>query len=132
MGTRVRGMDEWLADLDSLEERAPKAFRAVVSKGAFNIKADWRKRWEAIRAPRTHIPHLGRGIGYDLTETPQVISADIGVDPKNRQAFLAEIIEHGTQTSAPHPGALPALEVESPRFSSAAEKVAYDLLAERP
>jgi hypothetical protein len=128
MGARVRGMDEWLADLDSLEERAPKAFRAVVSKGAFNIKTDWRKRWEAIRAPKTHIPHLVRGIGYDITEKGAVVSAEIGVDARNRQAFLARIIEDGTLTSAPHPGPVPALDAEMPRFEAAAAKVAQELL----
>lgn len=132
MGARMHGMDEWIDDLASVPDRAPREFRQVVSKGALNIKNDWRERWAAIRAAKTHIPHLVRGIGYDITERGQVISAEIGVDPKNRQAFLSKIIEDGTLgRSAPHPGPVPALDAEMPRFEAAAAKVAQELLEQR-
>jgi hypothetical protein len=37
VGLTVNGMDDWLADLRSLPERAPKAFRAVVSRAGVQI-----------------------------------------------------------------------------------------------
>lgn len=128
MGTTTRGLDELIADLESLPERARKAFPPVVSRGAVQIKLDWKARWKAITSPRTHIPHLLRGIGYDTTNTADRFSAEIGVDPKNRQAFLARVIEEGTLTSPPHPGAVPALDAEDPKFVEAVAKVAVDLL----
>jgi len=131
MGVTVHGIDEFIADLEALPETSAKAFRQVVSRGGVQIKQDWKKRWEAIRSPRTHIPHLIRGIGYDLSETGSTFTATVGVIDTNRQAFLAEIIENGTLTSAPHPGGPPALEAELPRMAAAAEKVAADLLEGR-
>ena len=128
MGVKITGMDEWLRDLETLPERAPKAFRGVASRAGVQMKLDWRGRWQAM--PHKHIPHLVRGIGYDLTENGPTWSIELGIDPKNRQAFLAEIIERGTLTSGPHPGGIPALEAEAPKMSAAALKVAGDLLEE--
>jgi hypothetical protein len=131
MGARIHGADELIADLDSVPDRGVETFKKVVGRGAYNVKSDWKKAWEAIRAPRTHIPHLVRGIGYDVTVTGTLISAEIGVDPRNRQAFLSKIIEDGTLTSAPHPGPVPALDAEMPRFEAAVAKAAQELLEER-
>jgi hypothetical protein len=131
MGVSIDGMDEWIADLDTLPERAPKVFRGVMSRAGVQIKLDWKARWEAIRDARSHIPHLPRGIGYDTGESKGVYTVKVGVDPKNRQAFLAKVIEDGTLTSAPHPGGIPALNAEVPRMERAALKAAEDLLAER-
>lgn len=130
MGARIHGADELIADLESVPDRAVEKFKKVAGRGGFNIKSDWRKAWEAIRAPRTHIPHLIRGIGYDVNVTGTVITVEVGVDPKNRQAFLSEIIEDGTLTSAPHPGPVPALDAEAPRFEAAVAKAAQELLEE--
>ena len=128
MGVKVTGMDEWLRDLETLPERAPKAFRQVTSRAGVQMKLDWRGRWQAM--PHKHIPHLVRGIGYDLTESGSTFTVEVGIDEKNRQAFLAKIIEMGTLTSGPHPGGIPALEAETPRMERAALKVAGDLLEE--
>ncbi len=132
MGAQVHGMDEWIADLESLPERAPKMFRPIVSRAGVQIKRDWKARWEAIRKTRTHLPHLPRGIGYDTSEKDDVYSLSVGVNPTNRQAFLAKVIEYGTPTSAPHPGGQPALDAEIPRLMKAAEKAAADLLDGKP
>ena len=128
MGTTTHGLDELIADLEAFPARADKAFPKVLSRGALNIKTDWRARWETIRSARTHIPHLLRGVGYDTSGGRGTFGAEIGVDAKNRQAFLARIIESGTLTSPPHPAAVPALDAEDPRFVDAVAKVAVDLL----
>lgn len=132
MGVTVRGMDEWLAILESVPERAPRAFIPVMKRAGGNIKDDWKATWRAAVHPNTHIPHLLRGIGYDEpTAKGFNYRVEVGVDPKNRQAFLSKIIEYGTLTSGPHPAGVPALEAEAPRMARWAEKVAQDLLEHR-
>lgn len=128
MGVRVQGLDEWIRDLQTLPERAPAAFRPVVKKAGQNIKVDWRTRWEAIRHEPTHLPHLPRGLGYDTDDDGKTYSVHVGVNARNKQAFLAEIIEFGTLHSPPHNGGQPALDAEVPRMRAAAEKAGVDLL----
>lgn len=128
MGVRIVGLDELIHDLETLPERAPKKFRGVVAHAALEIKKDWRARWDAMKHDPTHIPHLVRGIGYDTDSDGDTYSAEIGVARSNRQAFLAEIIERGTPTSAPHPGALPALDAQEEPFLDAVAQAALDLL----
>lgn len=129
MGTTTHGMDEWLHVLDTLEERAAREFPKVVSKGALNIKRDWRAGWDAIKHVRTHIPHIVSGIGYDTSREGWVFSAEIGVAASNRQAFLAHILEYGTLHSAPHPAGQMALDAEEPRFIQACADIAEKLLS---
>ena len=130
MGVKITGMDEWIADLDSLPERAPKAFRGVISRAGVQIKKDWRGRWQSM--PHKHIPHLVRGVGYDTSQRGNTYSVEVGVDPKNRQAFLAKIITYGTLTSGPHDAGQAALDTETPKMEKAALDVAVELLDESP
>ena len=128
MGLKVTGMREWLDILETLPERAPKAFRGVVKRGGVQIKRDWQGRWRAISVEK-HIPHLIRGVGFDdVEEHGSTFSVEVGVDPKNRQAFLSKIITYGTLTSRPHDAGLAALNTEAPKFERAAGKAALDLL----
>lgn len=129
MGLKVTGMDEWLRDLETLPERAPKAFRPVVKRAGVQIKRDWQARWRAISADHGHIPHLIRGVGFDdVDEHGSTFSVEVGVDPRNRQAFLSKIITYGTLTSRPHDAGQAALNVEIPKFEKAIGKAAVDLL----
>ena len=129
MGVRIEGMDEWLADLEALPERAHKAFRQVTSKAGFNMKDDWTARWRGM--PHAHIPHLIRLIGYDLSNDGWTFKVVVGVTEGRPQSRLASFIEYGTLTSGPHPGGQPALDAEAPRMAVYAEKVAVDLLEGR-
>lgn len=128
MGVEIEGMDDWLRTLETLPERAPKAFRQVASRAGVQMKLDWRSRWQGM--PHRHLKHLVRGIGYDLTEDGSTFSVEVGVDPTNRQAFLSKIIEYGSLTSGPHPGGQPALDAEAPKMADAALQVAAELLEE--
>lgn len=130
MGVKITGMDEWIRDLDTLPERAPKKFKGVISRAGVQIKLDWRGRWQSM--PHKHIPHLVRGIGYDTSEKGNTFSVEVGVDPKNRQAFLAKIITYGTLTSGPHNAGQDALDTEVPKMERAALDVAVELLDESP
>jgi len=128
MGVKVRGMRELIHDLESLPARAEKAFPKVVSKGALNIKVDWRARWDAIKHPPTHIPHLVNGIGYDTDDSSPVWSAEIGVASSNSQAPLAHLLEFGSVHNSPHPAGQDSLDVEASRFEKAVGDVGEELL----
>lgn len=129
MGVHVVGLDELIRDLERVQTEGPKKFRKVVSKGALNIKVEWRRRWSPeIGRPPQNLPHVVRGIGYDLDETATAYSAEIGVDRLNSQAPLAHFPEYGSVRNAPMPGGLPSLLEEEPRFVRAVADVAVELL----
>jgi hypothetical protein len=98
------------------EQVAAVEARAIVAKGALNIKRDWQQRWSG----HAHIPALPSAITYDVTRTPLSIAAEIGPDKSRAQGPLGNIIEFGTRNNAPIPGGLPALQAELPRFTAAA------------
>lgn len=131
MGARVTGLAELLADLEALPEKAPSEFRKVVSRGALQVKADWRRRWSPIAAAPHNAPHLARGVGYDL-DTDRAgthFDAEIGVHRRNPQAPLAHFPEFGSVRNAPTPGGAPALKVEAPKFTRAVAELAERLLS---
>jgi hypothetical protein len=128
MAVRVVGLSGWVRHLDTLEERAGKEFPRVVERGALNVKEGWRAGWEAIKNEPTHIPHIVRGIGYDTDHRPPTWAASIGVLARNRQSFLAHILEYGTVNSPPYPAGQTALDAEAPLFERAAAEVAEKLL----
>lgn len=132
MGLSKPGMAEWIADLESLPERAPKAFTPVMKRAGGNIKDDWSARWTAM--PHRHIPHLVRvsALSYDVNQKGWTFTVEVGVRGERLQARLASFIEYGTLTSAPHPAGMPALEAEAPRMAEWAAKAAEDLLNGKP
>jgi hypothetical protein len=131
MGLHVSGLDDWLADLDSVPERAPTAFVAVMRRSGGNVIDNWAARWAAM--PHAHIPHLARkgAFSFDVDRKGQNFALEVGVRSKWPQARIASFIEFGTLTSGPHPGGMPALEAETPRMTQALEDAAADLLEAR-
>lgn len=129
MGVTVTGLDELLADLDSLPERAQKEFPGVLSRGALQIKLDWKKRWSPVAAAPHDLPHVARGIGYDVDRHGTRFEAEIGVSKRNPQASLAHFAEFGSPTSAPYPGGKPALKTEAPKYTRAVADLAEKLLS---
>lgn len=130
MGLHRSGMDEWLRVLETLPERAPKAFRDVVKRGGVQIKKDWKARWRAISHPKGHIPHLIRSVGFDESDDGLTFTATVGVQSGRMQTRLARIISYGSLTSAPHDAGRAALEAEVPNMEHWAGKVAAQLLEE--
>lgn len=127
MGLSKPGMAAWLADLETLPERAPEAFKRVMGKAGMNIKDDWKAGWRAISTVG-HIPHLIRFIGYDVSERGTTFSVTVGPKAGTLQSGLAAYISFGTLTSAPHDAGQHALDVELPKMQKAAAQVAEDLL----
>lgn len=103
-------------DLRTHSRKTPAAAVAVVSKGALNVKNDWRKAWSGIG----HAPALPNAVTYDTKVTLRSVEAEIGPDKGRRQGALGNIIEFGTSKNAPNPGGGPALEREASRFEAAA------------
>lgn len=119
-----------LAKLDAglaraLTALAPAA-RAVVSKGALNIKTDAREH--APHGP--HTPHYANSIGYDLQDRPDEIRAPIGPDKNKPQGPLGNIFELGSPGRPPQPHLMPALDREEPRFRAAIADLGVALLRE--
>lgn len=111
----VNGLSELIADLTKAESRSVTGVRAVVERGALNVKKDWRQRWGGI----AHAPALPAAVTYDVVYGFGSVSAEIGPDKDKRQGALGNIIEFGTSKNAPIPGGLPALAAEAPRFERA-------------
>lgn len=128
MTVRVKGLRELRIHLETLPERADKELPKVVRKGALKIKTDWRARWDAVKHPPTHIPHLVSGIGYDTDDSPPVWSAQIGVAARNSQSAIAHLLEYGSVHNAPHPAGQDSLDAEAPRFEEAVADAAEGLL----
>lgn len=126
MGLHVQGMNEWLADLRTLPERLPTAVKPVMSRAGVQIKLDWKRRWTEM--PHSHIPHLIRAIGYDLSDNGVKFKTTVGVAAGRLQSRLASFIEYGTPTSGPHPAGQKSLDVETPKWLAALSKVGQDLL----
>lgn len=97
----------------------------VVSKGALNIKREWRARWDGY----PHIKHLPNAISYDTDRTATSVSAEVGPVRGELQAGLAPYIEAGTINNAPIPGMMPAADAEEPRFVKAIADLGEKLLS---
>ena len=110
-------LDRLIRDLDGAADTVRRDVRAVVAKGALNIKTATQRRWTGL----SNAPALARAVTYDTKFTPTGASAEIGPDTEKRQGDLGNVIEYGTVNNPPHPGLAPSLEEEEPRFAKALE-----------
>lgn len=117
---------EWADDLDRLADTIVDEARPVMSKGALNVKTQWRQLWS--HHPR--IRHLPWQITYDLGSDETDAWAVIGpVSDPGTQGPLGNIIEDGTLHSAPIPGGRPAMDAEAPRLERALADLGEKILA---
>ncbi len=105
---------------------APIEARAVVAKGALQIKNDARRRVSGL----AHAPAYPASITYDTNETATGAWAEIGPDKGKRQGALGNLLEYGSVKNAPRPHMAPALEAEQPRFEKAMEDLAVKALGD--
>jgi hypothetical protein len=91
--------------------------KAVVTKGALNVKQDWQQRATGIE----HAPRYPRSISYDV----KGLTAQIGPeDSAENQGFLGHILEHGGAHNAPRNDGGQALDAEEPKFVKAIHALA--------
>lgn len=127
MSADISGLEQLIADMARAADQMDARVRAVVAKGALNIKNDWRRNARASSG--RHAPHYPRSIGYDLTTVPGVGTiAVIGPDKDEMQGPLGNILEYGTATQGGHNDGGRALLAEEPRFIAAVEQLGRDLL----
>lgn len=112
-----------VADMQTAEKASLPAVRAVLQKGALNIKNDWRNRWMG----HSHAPRLPYDISYETKERAKDVIAVIG-PTKGDVGSLGNIYEFGTPRSAPMPAGMPALSTEEPKFQEALAKALTNLL----
>ncbi|MFG2671362.1 hypothetical protein [Streptomyces sp. NPDC048445] len=97
--------------------RAQRDVRAVVARGALNIKTEWRQNARAS-APK-HAPSYPRSISFDVhTFGPDQILAIIGPDKSGPQGALGNLLEYGSAKNPPHNDGGRALVNETPRFEA--------------
>jgi len=102
-----------LADeLGGVGARVRPAVKAVITKGALNIKNAAR---DAILADTRHVfvKQYPYSITYDVSVgAGAVVSAEIGPDKDKPQGALGNLLEFGSSKNAPIPHLVPAWEAE--------------------
>ena len=88
--------------------------RAVVAKGALNIKNDTRK----TVSKHPSWKRLAASVNYSMTGNAFFSEATVGYDDVG-QGELAGIYEFGSASRAPHPTLYPAVDRELPKFEAA-------------
>lgn len=112
------------ADLVAAPARLMAGLPAVVSKGALNIKNDWRASASGLK----HAPQYPNSINYDISASPDGTSAEIGPDKDKPQGPLGNLLEFGSANNAPHLDGQRALDAEAPRFEAAVEDLAEEAM----
>jgi hypothetical protein len=103
--------------LSRVVPRARRDMRAVVRRGALNIKNEWRSNARAS-APK-HAPHYPRSISFDAANYgPDIYAAIIGPDKGGPQGALGNLLEYGSVKNPPHRDGGRALDAEEPRFEA--------------
>lgn len=116
------------ADLIKSAAKAVVETRAVVAKGAMNIKTEAKANVQKT-APRRNA-HAHSAITYDTSIKPTRVEAEIGYDKDRKPGRLGNLLEFGGggDHSPPHRDLGLALEAEEPRFESAISALAARLL----
>jgi hypothetical protein len=129
VGIDLSGLDALTADIEGTRAVIEREGRAVVSKGALNIKNDWRTN--AMASAGRHARLYPYTINYDIAQAGGVIEAEIGPDRSKDQlqAALGAILEFGSVKNAPHNDGGRALEAEEPRFQAAVQAVVDQAMA---
>lgn len=113
-----------LHDLGEARAGVVPAVKSVVTRGALNIKTDAK-----ANAPDPHDAKLYRSsITYDVDETGDEVTAEIGPDKERKQGALGNLFEFGGKRGAAKPHLIPAWEAEEPKFVAQLGIVAEELL----
>lgn len=126
MGIDLTGLDALTAAIQGSRAVIEREGRAVVTKGALNIKNDWRAN--ATSSAGRHARLYPASIGYDIAEGPGLIEAVVGPDKAKAQGPLGNLLEFGSVHNPPHNDGGRALDAEEPRFAAAVEAVADQFL----
>lgn len=120
MNVDTSQLDKLADDLARAGDKIEKDARAVVFKGAMNVKASWKSN--AADASRVGY-RLGNAIGFDLEDGGLTAK----IEAQGSGAEFGAILEYGTATSPPYNLAKRALDKEDPKFERAMRKIARDV-----
>jgi len=127
MAADTSGLQELSGLLAGAGRAVEAQARAVVSRGALNIKNDWRAGARASSG--RHARLYPSSIGYDLEPLPGGgTGAVIGPDKDRPQGALGNLLEYGSVHNPPHNDGGRALLAEEPRFERAVEDLGGELL----
>lgn len=94
--------------------RAQLQARAVVARGALNVKNGWRAN--AVASSGRHARLYPSSISYDMKSHPTGAAAEIGPDKSRPQGALGNLLEYGSSKNPPHFDGARALAAEEPAF----------------
>jgi hypothetical protein len=121
---RAEGLNEIVAVLGEVPIKVHAASRAIVQKGAHNVKTEAQQ----LASGLAHAPHYPRSITYETDINATGAEAVIGPDKNRRQGALGNILEYGTSENPPFAHLGPALDREGPRFEQAMTEMVEKLL----
>lgn len=122
MSADVRELVQHAQALAGNERAAAQQMRAVVARGALNVKRDWQSN--AVTTAGRHARRYPASISYDLTPLPGGATAEIGPDKARPQGALGNLLEFGSVHNPPHNDGGRALLTEEPRFAAQVAAVA--------
>lgn len=97
--------------------QARRDTRAVMMRGALNIKREWAQN--ARQTAPKHAPAYPRAVGFDLLAFgPDQLLAAIGPDKGMPQGALGNLLEYGSVHNPPHNDGGRALLNELPAFEA--------------
>lgn len=116
---------EFAAEVGRVEPKVARQVKAVVSKGALNIKNTMREDFKRS----THFHQVGPTISYDIEETGDGVEAEIGPNKHYRSARLANIAYFGTSRGGGNSVDVEnGLRKELPNFTEHLRRVMGDVL----
>jgi hypothetical protein len=95
--------------------RAQVQARAVVARGALNVKNGWKAN--AAASSGRHARLYPNSISYDMRPHPTGASAEIGPDKTRPQGALGNLLEFGSVKNPPHMDGARALAAEAAAFT---------------
>lgn len=116
----VTQVKELAVDLTLAGAGIVPAARAVIEKGALNIKTGARARVTGF----PHAPSAPAAISYDMNISATAVEAEIGYDKGKRQGALGNLLEYGSVKNSPIPALAPALREETPNTEKFLAEVA--------
>lgn len=114
MTADVRALVQLAVAFERNIPEAERAMVAAVTRGALNIKNDWRDNARASSG--RHARLYPNSISYDVTPIPGGAQAEIGPDKGRAQGALGNLLEFGSVNNPPHNDGGRALLAEEPRF----------------
>ncbi|MFJ3201016.1 hypothetical protein [Streptomyces sp. NPDC086989] len=114
MTADVRELVQLAVVLERNVPEAERAMAAVVTRGALNVKNEWRDNARASAG--RHARLYPSSISYDVKAIPGGAEAEIGPDKDKPQGPLGNLLEFGSVNNGPHNDGGRALLAEEPRF----------------